>query len=517
MNNKTNWTDDVLTTIRRLYNSTKYTIGVGIKINISRFFLDYLKFKKFIENQKVEKVETTDDKKICIAVIPWDGSAVPWYSITLALMLYKKGKNVFILSDDIPFGDDELFHKVQSKLIFKILKKLPIKLIKLSDYKSLERSSSEIRYLSKLNSIHYTHGETNHALRESYEGIVEKQLNPIYSKIASLYKEENFTQIISPGGIWGTSGIFPLFAEKYNTQITTYDSGEDCLVMNIYGVAAQVKDFPYSFDKLLKDSQEKNFAIEKGQEQLQKRRAGDDMLSYFPATTNISEFGNDYYLLLLNSAWDSATLGLHTVYDTMIDWMFDSIEWVLNNTNKTIIIRQHPEERTETLNNTDSYKKEIKNRFNKNKRVIFIEAKKDINTYDLIENSLCVIGFSSTIIVESVVLGKPAIIVSSTYYANYGIVYNANSKKEYYEYLQKASYKELKITQDMKDKASISNYITQTCNWYETKFTPVRENYFAWCKLTLEELEKDYLPLEAILKNTPLSILQHENNFKDVK
>tara|TARA_Y200000002_G_C22640899_1_gene646909 strand:- start:27 stop:1580 length:1554 start_codon:yes stop_codon:yes gene_type:complete len=482
------------------------------------FFYDYLKFKKFLKNQKIDKqIEILDHEKICITVIPWLGSAVPWYSVTIALMLYKRGKSICILFDDMPFGDDKLYHRLQSKLIFNILIKLPIKLIKLSDYQSLKLSSREVDRLVKLNSLHATHGENNLVARRSYEKIIKDQLSLIYSKIAALYEEEKFPQIFLPGGIWGSSCIFPLFAKKNNTQITTYDAGESRLVLSVFGVAAQLQDIPYSFNKILKNPKEKKFAIEKGFTQLEKRRTGNDMISYFQDATNTSQFGNDYYLMLLNSVWDSATLGLHTVYKSMNEWMLDSIEWVLKNTEKKIIIRQHPAERVKDLNNTDLYKEQIEKRFGINKRVIFIEAKKDINTYNLIENALCVLGFSSTIIVESVALGKASIIVSRTYYADFGIVYNAKDKREYYMYLTKASISDLLITQEMKDRACISNYITQSCNWYKTEFTPVRNNFLKWSKLNLQDLENDYLPLQAILNNRPLSIIQHEHNFKDVK
>ena len=186
-------------------------------------------------------------------------------------------------------------------------------------------------------------------------------------------------------------------------------------------------------------------------------------------------------------------------------------------TEKKIIIRQHPAERTKDLSNTDLYNEQIEKKFGQNKRVIFIEATKDINTYNLIENAICVLGFSSTIIVESVALGKVSIIVSSTYYADFGIVYNAKDKREYYMYLAKASINELKNTQEMKDRACISNYITQSCNWYKTGFTPVRGNFLAWSKLNLHDLENDYLPLQAILDNRPLPIIQHEKYFKNDK
>ena len=256
--------------------------------------------------------------------------------------------------------------------------------------------------------------------------------------------------------------------------------------------------------------------MKKAKSSLEKEEEGrDHTQSHFNKATNVNQFGDDYYLMLLNSVWDTAALGIHTVYESMLDWILDSIDWVLNNTDKTILIRQHPAERGKQINNTDTYKEKIESKFGINKRIIFIEARQDVNSYDLIENALCVLGFSSTIIVESVMLGKPAIIISNAYFSNFGIAYNASDKKEYYMYLLKSSKKELKITEEMKNRACISNYLTQTCNLYRTEFTPVRTNFLKWSELSIEDLERDYLPIQAILRNKPLSILQHERISND--
>lgn len=478
----------------------------------SRFLFDYLQFKKFLENQQIEKqVKKTDDEKICIAVLPWMGTAVPWYAITLALMLGKKNKNVFILFDDLPFGDDELFHKVQSKLIFKILNTLELEYKILSHYEDKYFESAQfIDELSAMNSIHFTKGESNKELRERYESKIKIQLSNSYKKYLSFFDSEEINKIVIPGGIWGNSGIISKHFKSSQVDVISYDGPEHNLLLSTKGIAAQLNDIPITFNRILEIEQEKQFAIEQGKEQLEKRRKGSGFNAFFDNQSNALNLENDYYLMLLNSVWDSAALGLHTVYESMIEWILDSIEWVLNNTEKTIIIRQHPAERVDVINNTDSYEKQIENRFGKNKRVIFIEAKKDINTYDLIENASCMLGFSSTSIVEAVALGKPAIIVSNTYYASLGIVYNANGKEEYYEYLQKASKNELEVTQEMQNRACISNYITQSCNWIKTDFTPHRSDFLKWSKQSLEELEKDYLPLRAIIENKPVSLLQHE-------
>ncbi len=334
MINKKNRLTDRIIIVSRLIAGKINSITIRIRKFIE-FFYDYLQFKKFIKNQKIDKeVEVVDDEKICITVIPWLGSAVPWYSVTIALMLYEKGRSIFILFDDMPFGDDNLYHRLQSKLVFNILIKLPIKLIKLSDYQSSKITDNEIDNLTKLNSLHAIHGENNLIARQSYEKIIKEQLSLICSKIASFYEEEKFPKIFLPGGIWGSSCIFPLFAKKTNTQIITYDAGESRFVLSIFGVAAQLQDIPYSFNKILKNPQEKKFAIRRGLHQLEKRRAGNDMISYFKQATDTSQFGDDYYLMLLNSVWDSATLGLHTVYNSMNEWIFDTIEWILKNTEK---------------------------------------------------------------------------------------------------------------------------------------------------------------------------------------
>ena len=486
--------------------------------NVIKFFYDYLNFRRFLENQnQIHHSKQNDETPLCITVMPWLGSAVPWYSIVIALILYKNGKNIFLLFDDMPFGDDVLFHKIQSSLILKTLKNLQIKLIKLSDYKECKSSQPvEIEHLIKLNSLHYAHGETNKLLRDEYEKITSKQLSDAYAKIVTLYEECKFSQIIVPGGIWGTSGIYTILSKRYDVQLTSYDSDDGELWMSLFGIAAQLKDIPHAFNKLVEDSSERKLIIEKGQEQLRKRREGrDHTQSHFNKATNVNQFGDDYYLMLLNSVWDTAALGIHTVYESMLDWILDSIDWVLNNTDKTILIRQHPAERGKQINNTDTYKEKIESKFGINKRIIFIEARQDINSYDLIENALCVLGFSSTIIVESVMLGKPAIIISNAYFSNFGIAYNASDKKEYYMYLLKSSKKELKITEEMKNRACISNYLTQTCNLYRTEFTPVRTNFLKWSELSIEDLERDYLPIQAILRNKPLSILQHERISND--
>ena len=138
-----------------------------------------------------------------------------------------------------------------------------------------------------------------------------------------------------------------------------------------------------------------------------------------------------------------------------------------------------------------------------------------INTYTLIEQAKCIVGFSSTSIVEAVALNKPAIIVSDVYYSNFGIVYQANNKQEYYNFLKDAESNLLKIDETMIERAYISNYITQSCNWQHTIFTPHRSDFLKWSQKNIYDISEVSLLVDVILNEMPISLLQHKKNFND--
>lgn len=80
--------------------------------------------------------------------------------------------------------------------------------------------------------------------------------------------------------------------------------------------------------------------------------------------------------------------------------------------------------------------------------------------------------------------------------------------------LQKASRNEFKVTQVMKEKFCISNYITTSCNWYKIDFTPNLYDFRKWNKDNFANITENDLAIEAIIvKNIQVSLLQHDRNF----
>lgn len=489
----------------------------------AKFVVDYYKFKNFLNKQSLNLQKNNNNiYDLCIVLQPWLGTAIAWYAYNMAILLAQKEKKVCVLVDDISFGDDKFFFNLQSFFIKKIANfNNSIDMFILSEFTQNDFKTIDEALIDKiidLNSIHYTKGETNINQRELYKKIIKPQYENIYMQYNSFISQIKFDKILIPGGFYGSSYIGVTISKSRSIQVITYDADENYMLFSIDGIAAHLSDFSISFNNIFAKDEDRIFAMEKGMNKILERMQNkDEMYKLFNKNVicNIELLNDGYYLMLLNSVWDATTLGMHTVYDRMVDWIIDTIRWILEHTNKTIVIRQHPAERNKLAKGNDDYEQIIQNIFGNEVRIVLVAPEDDVNTYALIKKSSTVVGFCSTSVVESVALGKPAIIVSSTYYANLGIVYNANSKEEYYSYLYKSSKNELEVTQEMKDRACVSNYITQSCNWYKTEFTPNRNDFLKWSKRSLEEIEKDYLPLQAILENVPVSLLQHKENKND--
>lgn len=488
---------------------------------ISRFRKDGKIFSKFVK-KNFNSLNSNDfnEKTICIVVQQWYGESVPWFSITLSLLLRERTKNnVIILFDDLYFGKSTLFFYIQKVCIEKVLRLISPYIIfkKLSSYqvKSNLLNHDLIAHLASLNSIHYSRGEANVHVRNFYVNIIKSQLSTTYSALIEYFSKVHVDKLIIAGGIWGSSGIFLHASHENNIQVMTYDSAEDRLLFSTNGVAAQLSDISEAFSEILLDTKSKKFAIYHGKEQLKKRRDGNDYASFFNSSSEVMETDNKYYLMLLNLVWDSAALGINIVYENMIDWIVDTTSWVLQNTDKKIVIRQHPVEKNNSASSSDSYRFELIKVFGDSDRIVFIEAGQDVNTYGLIEKADCILGFSSTSIVEAVALGRPAIIVSDAYYENFGIVYSAKNKDQYYYYMQQVNNNKLEVDKNMRERAYICNYLTQTCNWIATSYTPLRSGFLKWSEMELESLIMNNPIIRSIDMGIPASLLKHKDLMKD--
>lgn len=482
-------------------------------------------FEKFCI--KLEEKECTSKKESGVSAIvvgPWVGTSTPWFSLTIANLLYLRGRQITIIWDDLDFGIDLKFIKVQNKSIEKVLKlyKEKFTILRLSDYLinddgTGEQFNCQIENFAALNAIHFSRGETELDYTENYKRTIQGQLKEANKAIYSLLKKHTFDYIFVPGGMYGTSCL-PLMHGKINkVRVTTFDGGQGNLLLTNNGVASQLCSIPEDFQIIKNEIDNENFIITEARNEISKRRVGKDIFAYQAGNNSDFFIDKPYVLIALNSSWDSAALGLHNVYRSSTEWIIDSINWVLNNSEDLVVIRQHPAEKHRIQSTNDDYTKIIRDNFGINKRIILITAEENVNSYLLLEKSKFVLVYTSTIGVEAATMGKVVITESNSYYSKLGFIWNGVTKKEYYNLISKATNDELVVSEEQKKDALKCYYISQCCNWTATDFNGETSDFKKFLKRNIDDSINSpevELVLKSIDENISISLLNHKRNLK---
>lgn len=157
---------------------------------------------------------------------------------------------------------------------------------------------------------------------------------------------------------------------------------------------------------------------------------------------------------------------------------------------------------------------ELKNRFGNNPRFTYISSDDEINTYNLIKSAKLVLPHTSTIGIESVLLGKPVVMATYSYYSNMSFVKKAKSKEEYFFMIKNilnCSSKQLSNTSLEQAKLC---YALMMLTSIQTKFTDINMNW--WVIKSFEKLlnNKNIKDILSIFESgDPIDIYKTQNKF----
>lgn len=448
----------------------------------------------------------------------------PFFMIALGLLLQKKGKAVTYIVDNSNFEKNIFIYKMKMSVIKHCMQRLSAKgfqIVWLSDaqvsgnHESI--SSDKLMALAQIQAIWLTRGEMAKVDRDREYMRFLQQLTYASSRIQSMLESLNLERIIIACGIVGTSGIYLNCGKCLNIPVSTIDGGVGVNLMSNSGPAAQLTDIPLAFKSF--PDEEKAYAYDKANMLMKKRMDGNDPFAY--QTKKIADEDHDSVsiLVLLNSVWDQAALGLHTVYPGMNEWIFQTVKWVVENTKETIIIRQHPAERDKKVSTSDDYKKLLKP-FLQHERVRFISANTDTNTYGLIQKCKVVIAYSTTTALEATMIGKPVITVSNCYYSDLGFVYKPGQLEEYYYYIKQGISEQLPLSESQKKDAALCYYLTQGCNWVFTDFGATVKDFKQWVTMdpaSIFELPEVQDMLDSFIDGSPIALIRHKKMFNQSK
>lgn len=456
-----------------------------------------------------------------VVVTPWLGTSVPWFTVGIGLLLARKGHQVTFILDDFVFGKNRFRYSFVLACLRTVMRSIRQrhKVVVMSQVvtdKVLEVDASlQIRNLAVLNTVWEFRGEMKLEGRTEFEDLCARQLQVAYAPIKLTVSDNKFDLLFMPGGVWGTTGIWAASARAAGTRIGSFDSGGyGTAMLAVDGIACQLQDIPRAFSLIAQepDSQQSMMlAREAALAEMERRRAGiDPFMSQIKGSAGGDDRHNGAVLLALNSSWDSAALGLHTIFEDNTDWIIQTVRFLLENTTAPVIVRQHPAERLEIAKTTDDYASLLQKNFGAHPRLHFIAAADKINSYELMSRVSALVVYTSTIGIEAAAHGKPVITPSRSYYSGLGFVFKATNLIQYQDFLKKSVCGELNVSVEQKNNALICYYLTQVCNWIFTNFNPA--DYSDWSKRSMDDWFSDKevsKMLHSLINNIPISYVNH--------
>lgn len=480
-------------------------------------------FRYFVARVAAPPAQT--GKPIAVVVQPWLLSDVPWYSLLLALGTRQRGRQVVIVWDDLPWDNGFAADRMVNASIGRVLGMF-------GPSCAIERLSAragrdgpdlvtegEIAELASLNVTWRFKGHTWPREADGIRSGLQDHLASVSRAASAVLSEVQPSAIIIPGGIFSSSGVIRTVAERLNIRVATYDSGPGVMLTSCNGVAAWLSDIPRAVREI--GTAEPEFVRSCAERELAGRRGDDGGQSIFERTYQATRAGTSVHgdvVIPLNQSYDTAALGRHRVFRSQIELMVETVRWVLEHSDATVVVRRHPIERAKELRSFDEYGEILVREFGHTPRVRYVAEDDAVSTYELLSSAKVVVPYTSTVGVEAAIQGVPVVTESASYYSEMGFVWPARSAVEFGDLLGRALAGELKVSDSAKAEALRVYYATQLCNFLFTPITPASGDFLKWA--TRDPASILSSPefgdvLTCLVDDIPMPVLRHRRRMAD--
>ena len=475
-------------------------------------------FVQYLKHWRALPVASRQDRPpVGVVVQPWVCTAVPWYSIVLAIGLARRGRKIVVLWDDTGFPQPRLDE--QNRVIGGVLayvgRYFPVlRLSEQAAHPQRESDAPAIVELAEQNVAWRLRGAKPEAEDVSLARDIRASLEHSMPFVRSALSRAGVDCLVLPGGIYGSSGLFRLAADELGCRVASFDADLRVVQVCVDGIAAQGSDLPRAFDTLWSASEEtKRQAITIARNEFQRRTETSDRYGFQAVPAQADRSDTDGCVLIpLNVEWDSAALGKRLHFESTADWVTSTITMVLEMNVGPVVVRQHPSERRKFQRSRLDVASILSERFGDDPRCRFVAAGDPVNTYDLVDSARLVLPFVSTVGVEAAAIGKPVLVSGASYYADLGFVWSATSRDEYFSLLRRGLQGDLEVLPDQRDRGWTCYYLAAVRNRIWTDFTPQPDDFWNWCRRDPDSLFADPEVsdiLEAIDRDVPASLLRH--------
>lgn len=424
---------------------------VYINYGQSIFLKTYTLFKEFLKTVPFEKLQFKDinDRFAGIIISPRNNSGIPWCNLTLALLYAHRKMPFKIILDDLNFLDPEWEDQLKpvEELVEYLCNNLKTTYLRTSTQADLALDDFDYKEIKKLAIINGIWNVRNIVPEEKLNQYIQLSyvtLEANAKKIKGLYSKNIFHHCIHQSLVNNNGGLHKWFGWKFGTRVSCLDMSKGRGLVGIKDVPGYHNDLPdiieNKFPNFLDSDENRQIAINEAIKEHELRKGGMDSRGFQVVSTAASDRPVKVDILFpLNILWDAASLGRNQYFDSPFYWLHETIDFILKNTNASIVVRQHPRERVFERYGTGKILGEyLLKQFGHHQRFKFISCNEKINTYLLIEKCKVVLPYTSTVGIEAALMGKKVILESSVYYKNQPFVIKASSKQDYFDKIKKA-------------------------------------------------------------------------------
>lgn len=501
----------------------KKLIGIKSKTSPKPVSFDwvYRTFLKRLEKWPQAMGGPKQGRAVSVLITPWMQTAVPFFSLEVALMLSRAGRPVKVIWDDTDLvGNSGKNREVDA--INDVLSRLPkeLEVIAVSQLSATETRESDGPLAKRIrfdNGIMRRRGETT--VDEFYAAHPEsgERILRHLGIVRALLRGLNIEWMLVPGGIYGVSSAYIAMAQELGIGLSGYDCGYGMLILAQGGLAGHQHDVDDCYRRFTEQAaanpKSRQLAEESATRELQQRMIGKG--NYFDfqiAGVEGREKRTFDVLVPLNLRWDAAALGRQNVFASVSEWLTYLIEWANARPDVRLCVRQHPVERHAPWRSTDDVRGLVERLNKAPDRIVFIAADDPVNTYELLRPAKVVLPYTSSVGVESAMLGKAVILATHCYYQGFPFSQKAATREQYLDLIDQALTGKFDGIDETKAVAAQVYHLTQNCNLMRTKFTAEPRDCPQWLEVPPEELwawpELQDLK-SALLTRAPLSFLRH--------
>jgi len=490
-------------------------------------FIDYaVKFEEFIKkaeeceldhsHELYASEEDKREKRIGIVCICEMLKTSVFYSLSQAILLYKLGYSTTLIIDSLySFNDYVYFDKMTeiaavfanyfAKEIAEKFHGIQIEIIdgsktcELTDFE-ISEAKKYSRYSLKWYDARRTDGFLNG--HEDRNKIAEEIMFRAMASVKYFVEHSDVNIMYLQAASHKHRWVYTHFGFNSDIRVASYDGSGDIALIGTESVCGWRLDTTRILEESFFSEEETEKILTLAKNNFNQRRSS----TYKDEGYNYQKCGYakdvDYYdvIIPMNIFWDSAALGMDRVFTDEVEWLTKTLEYIMENTDCTVMVREHPAQYYDETAIYRQYRNELPICDKYPNRIRYVLANEDVNSYQYIENSKLVLPFTSTIGMESALLLKPVIMHTNAFYRIY--LDDANTEDEYFDMIDQYLKKGKKPEYDM-DKLYLA-YFYQVINGVSSCWS---EGSDKWMDYSIEELLVQYGVtdlLNVVINNIPI-------------